>query len=162
MTHEQCGDSRQSAFRFSPRAALAALCTVEREMGEAIAVGGSGVVHSAMRAMTSRDHRGRGPGPSSSAGRSGRVRAYRQLRGRVRRLATPYLYSTYEVPPLFGEPVDQAQVSDDRKVMILGGGPNRIGQGTEFDYCCCQCGVWSGAATRGGDAGAGYEVIMVS
>jgi carbamoyl-phosphate synthase large subunit len=44
---------------------------------------------------------------------------------------TPYYYSTYET----GE--SEAQPSDKRKVMILGGGPNRIGQGIEFDYCCC-------------------------
>ncbi|MFN2472710.1 MAG: carbamoyl-phosphate synthase large subunit [Sphingomicrobium sp.] len=50
--------------------------------------------------------------------------------------STPYLYSTYEAP-LFGEPEDEAAVSDRRKVIILGGGPNRIGQGIEFDYCCC-------------------------
>ncbi len=50
--------------------------------------------------------------------------------------ATPYLYSTYEAP-LFGEAVDEAEVSERRKVIILGGGPNRIGQGIEFDYCCC-------------------------
>ena len=50
--------------------------------------------------------------------------------------ATPYLYSTYEAP-LFGEPEDEAEISDRKKVMILGGGPNRIGQGIEFDYCCC-------------------------
>ena len=43
---------------------------------------------------------------------------------------TPYLYSTYETE-------DEAEPSDRRKVMILGGGPNRIGQGIEFDYCCC-------------------------
>jgi carbamoyl-phosphate synthase large subunit len=43
--------------------------------------------------------------------------------------ATPYYYSTYE-------PENEARVSDRRKVMILGGGPNRIGQGIEFDYCC--------------------------
>ncbi len=42
---------------------------------------------------------------------------------------TPYLYSTYE-------PNDEAQPTNRRKVMILGGGPNRIGQGIEFDYCC--------------------------
>ncbi len=42
---------------------------------------------------------------------------------------TPYYYSTYEME-------DEARVSDRRKVMILGGGPNRIGQGIEFDYCC--------------------------
>lgn len=44
---------------------------------------------------------------------------------------TPYLYSTYEREC-------EAQPSQLRKVMILGGGPNRIGQGIEFDYCCCQ------------------------
>jgi len=43
--------------------------------------------------------------------------------------ATPYYYSTYEME-------DEARVSDKKKVMILGGGPNRIGQGIEFDYCC--------------------------
>ena len=43
--------------------------------------------------------------------------------------ATPYYYSTYESE-------DEARVSDKKKVMILGGGPNRIGQGIEFDYCC--------------------------
>jgi len=48
---------------------------------------------------------------------------------------TPYMYSTYETPS-FGEPEDEAAPSDRRKVVILGGGPNRIGQGIEFDYCC--------------------------
>ena len=43
---------------------------------------------------------------------------------------TPYLYSTYET-------ACEANPTDQRKVMILGGGPNRIGQGIEFDYCCC-------------------------
>jgi carbamoyl-phosphate synthase large subunit len=43
--------------------------------------------------------------------------------------ATPYFYSTYETE-------NEARVSDRKKVMILGGGPNRIGQGIEFDYCC--------------------------
>jgi carbamoyl-phosphate synthase large subunit len=45
------------------------------------------------------------------------------------RAATPYYYSTYEIEC-------EARVSDRKKVMILGGGPNRIGQGIEFDYCC--------------------------
>jgi carbamoyl-phosphate synthase large subunit len=49
---------------------------------------------------------------------------------------TPYMYSTYEAPS-FGEAEDEAMPSDRRKVVILGGGPNRIGQGIEFDYCCC-------------------------
>ncbi|MFH1593228.1 MAG: carbamoyl-phosphate synthase large subunit [Candidatus Omnitrophota bacterium] len=43
---------------------------------------------------------------------------------------TPYYYSTYETE-------DETRVSKKRKIMILGGGPNRIGQGIEFDYCCC-------------------------
>ena len=49
---------------------------------------------------------------------------------------TPYMYSTYE-PPFGVEPDDEAGVSTRKKVIILGGGPNRIGQGIEFDYCCC-------------------------
>ncbi|MEM1396929.1 MAG: carbamoyl-phosphate synthase large subunit, partial [Pseudomonadota bacterium] len=49
---------------------------------------------------------------------------------------TPYMYSCYE--PSFGDTaVNEAKVSDRQKVIILGGGPNRIGQGIEFDYCCC-------------------------
>lgn len=44
--------------------------------------------------------------------------------------ATPYMYSSYD-----GE--CESQPTDKRKVLILGGGPNRIGQGIEFDYCCC-------------------------
>ncbi|WP_421790762.1 carbamoyl-phosphate synthase large subunit [Hyphobacterium sp.] len=50
---------------------------------------------------------------------------------------TPYMYSTYETGAL-GQPADdEAQPSDRKKAIILGGGPNRIGQGIEFDYCCC-------------------------
>jgi carbamoyl-phosphate synthase large subunit len=49
---------------------------------------------------------------------------------------TAYMYSTYEAP-FDGPPRDEAQPSDRKKVIILGGGPNRIGQGIEFDYCCC-------------------------
>ena len=50
---------------------------------------------------------------------------------------TPYMYSTYETPSFGGEVDNEARVSDRKKVVILGGGPNRIGQGIEFDYCCC-------------------------
>ena len=51
---------------------------------------------------------------------------------------TPYLYSTYEAPAGAGAaPENEALPSGRRKAMILGGGPNRIGQGIEFDYCCC-------------------------
>ena len=49
---------------------------------------------------------------------------------------TPYMYSAYE-PPFAGAPQCEAKPSDRKKVIILGGGPNRIGQGIEFDYCCC-------------------------
>ncbi len=50
---------------------------------------------------------------------------------------TPYMYSTYEAGA-FGEAADdESRPSDRRKAIILGGGPNRIGQGIEFDYCCC-------------------------
>ena len=50
---------------------------------------------------------------------------------------TPYMYSTYETGALGQLPEDESQPSGRRKVIILGGGPNRIGQGIEFDYCCC-------------------------
>jgi len=66
---------------------------------------------------------------------------------------TPYMYSTYEAPS-FGEPECESQPSDRKKVVILGGGPNRIGQGIEFDYCCCH------ACFALDDAG--YETIMVN
>jgi carbamoyl-phosphate synthase large subunit len=55
--------------------------------------------------------------------------------------ATPYYYSTYEEPySVDGRPVldDEVRISATPKVIILGGGPNRVGQGIEFDYCCCQ------------------------
>ncbi|MEO0666707.1 MAG: carbamoyl-phosphate synthase large subunit [Pseudomonadota bacterium] len=66
---------------------------------------------------------------------------------------TPYMYSTYETP-VFGEVECEARPSDRNKVVILGGGPNRIGQGIEFDYCCCHACF---ALTD-----AGYETIMVN
>ncbi|WP_226688762.1 carbamoyl-phosphate synthase large subunit [Ruegeria arenilitoris] len=66
---------------------------------------------------------------------------------------TPYMYSTYE-SPMMGEVECEARPSDRKKVVILGGGPNRIGQGIEFDYCCCHACF---ALTE-----AGYETIMVN
>ncbi|GAA4813562.1 carbamoyl-phosphate synthase large subunit [Sphingosinicella ginsenosidimutans] len=66
---------------------------------------------------------------------------------------TPYMYSTYEAPS-FGTPEDESQPSDRRKVVILGGGPNRIGQGIEFDYCC----VHAAYALKD----AGFETVMVN
>ncbi|GGH28237.1 carbamoyl-phosphate synthase large chain [Alsobacter metallidurans] len=66
---------------------------------------------------------------------------------------TAYMYSTY-APPFSGAFADEAQPSDRRKIVILGGGPNRIGQGIEFDYCCCHaCFALSDA---------GFETIMVN
>jgi carbamoyl-phosphate synthase large subunit len=50
---------------------------------------------------------------------------------------TPYMYSTYETGALGQAPECEAAPTDRRKAIILGGGPNRIGQGIEFDYCCC-------------------------
>ncbi|MFK7836264.1 MAG: carbamoyl-phosphate synthase large subunit [Sulfitobacter sp.] len=66
---------------------------------------------------------------------------------------TPYMYSTYEAP-MMGEVECEARPSDRKKVVILGGGPNRIGQGIEFDYCCCHACY---ALTD-----AGFETIMVN
>ncbi|MBO0902617.1 carbamoyl-phosphate synthase large subunit [Jiella sonneratiae] len=66
---------------------------------------------------------------------------------------TPYMYSTYE-RPFAGTLRSEAKVSGRRKVVILGGGPNRIGQGIEFDYCCCH------AAFALKDAG--FEAIMIN
>jgi carbamoyl-phosphate synthase large subunit len=71
---------------------------------------------------------------------------------------TPYMYSTYEAPS-FGEPEDEADPSDRRKIVILGGGPNRIGQGIEFDYCCVHACFALGDEAQGG---AGFETIMVN
>ncbi|WP_303718872.1 carbamoyl-phosphate synthase large subunit [Brevundimonas naejangsanensis] len=51
--------------------------------------------------------------------------------------ATAYMYSTYETGALGQIPACEAEVSDRKKAVILGSGPNRIGQGIEFDYCCC-------------------------
>ena len=66
---------------------------------------------------------------------------------------TPYMYSTYEAPAM-GDVEDEARPTGAKKVVILGGGPNRIGQGIEFDYCCCHACF---ALTE-----AGFETIMVN
>ena len=66
---------------------------------------------------------------------------------------TPYMYSTYEVPAM-GDVECESRPTGAKKVVILGGGPNRIGQGIEFDYCCCHACYALTAA--------GYETIMVN
>ena len=66
---------------------------------------------------------------------------------------TAYMYSTYE-SPFAGHVADESAPSDKNKVIILGGGPNRIGQGIEFDYCCCH------ACFALHDAG--FETIMIN
>ena len=69
------------------------------------------------------------------------------------RAPTPYMYSSFEAP--FGDaPACESNPSNREKVVILGGGPNRIGQGIEFDYCCCHASF----ALRD----AGYETIMIN
>ena len=66
---------------------------------------------------------------------------------------TAYMYSTYAAP-FAGAPVCEAAPSDKNKIVILGGGPNRIGQGIEFDYCCCHAAFALKEAS--------YETIMIN
>ncbi|RMF11594.1 MAG: carbamoyl-phosphate synthase large subunit, partial [Alphaproteobacteria bacterium] len=66
---------------------------------------------------------------------------------------TPYMYSSYETDAM-GETECESQPTERKKIVILGGGPNRIGQGIEFDYCCCH------AAFALSDAD--FETIMVN
>jgi len=129
-----------------------------RDMSEKSARG-SGVVHDALRAMTG--------GVTEAEVRAHRLRlGVRPVFKRIDSCAaefdaaTPYLYSTYEAP-LFGDAEDEAEVSGAKKVMILGGGPNRIGQGIEFDYCCCHAAFALGKGVAG-QVGAGFETIMVN
>jgi len=148
------GMRRLKAMGFSDgRLAQLSLRSVEvdRAMSEKTARG-SGVVHDAMKAMTG--------GVTEAEVRNHRLKlGVRPVFKRIDSCAaefdatTPYLYSTYEAP-LFGEPEDEAEVEAKRKVMILGGGPNRIGQGIEFDYCCCHAAF----ALRE----AGFQTIMVN
>ena len=66
---------------------------------------------------------------------------------------TAYMYSTYEAP-FAGVASCEANPTEREKIVILGGGPNRIGQGIEFDYCCCHASFAL--------SGAGYETIMIN
>ena len=66
---------------------------------------------------------------------------------------TPYMYSTYQRDTI-GSSICESNPSKKKKIIILGGGPNRIGQGIEFDYCCCQASYSLKES--------GYETIMVN
>src|SRR3546814_717248 len=154
LPRDAAGLRRLKAMGFSDkRLAYLALQSANLQPGTRTATArGSGLIHEAVKAMT---------GGVTEA----EVRALRHKLG-VRpvfktidtcaaefRAQTPYLYSTYEAPT-FGEPECEANPSERKKVVILGGGPNRIGQGIEFDYCCCHaCFALEEA---------GYETIMVN
>ncbi|HWI77288.1 MAG TPA: carbamoyl-phosphate synthase large subunit, partial [Sphingomicrobium sp.] len=149
LPSDAAGMRRLKALGFSD-ARLAQLSV--RSTGTAAEPGQSGLVHDVLKHMTG--------GVTEDEVRNHRLQlGVRPVFKRIDSCAaefdaaTPYLYSTYE-GPLFGEPVDEAEISDRRKVIILGGGPNRIGQGIEFDYCCCH------AAFALRDAG--LETVMVN
>nr|MBP6556366.1 carbamoyl-phosphate synthase large subunit [Novosphingobium sp.] len=138
LPNDAAGLRRLKAMGFSDKR-LAILAVrgvgVAGGLGETLAARRSGLLHDALRAM-------------AGATTEDEVRELRHRLGvhpvfkRIDSCAaefeaiTPYLYSTYEAP-LFGEPECEAAPSDRQKIVILGGGPNRIGQGIEFDYCCC-------------------------
>ncbi|WP_298669970.1 carbamoyl-phosphate synthase large subunit [uncultured Sphingomonas sp.] len=150
---EAAGMRRLKAMGFSDKrlAWLALQSANLRGMERGIARG-SGLIHEAVVAMTG--------GVTEDEVRALRHRlGVRPVFKRIDTCAaefdarTPYMYSTYEAPS-FGEPENEAQPSERRKIVILGGGPNRIGQGIEFDYCCCH------ACFALADAG--FETIMVN
>ncbi|MDG2513267.1 carbamoyl-phosphate synthase large subunit [Sphingobium yanoikuyae] len=147
------GMRRLKAMGFSDkRLAWLALKSANLRGNERGVARGSGLIHDAVVAMTG--------GVTEDEVRSLRHKlGVRPVFKRIDTCAaefeakTPYMYSTYEAP-IFGEPENEAQPSDRKKVVILGGGPNRIGQGIEFDYCCVHaCFALSEA---------GYETIMVN
>ncbi|RYM11766.1 carbamoyl-phosphate synthase large subunit [Sphingobium cupriresistens] len=113
---------------------------------------GSGLIHEAVKAMTG--------GVTEDEVRKLRHKlGVRPVFKRIDTCAaefeakTPYMYSTYEAP-MFGEAENESAPTDREKVVILGGGPNRIGQGIEFDYCCVHaCFALSEV---------GYETIMIN
>jgi carbamoyl-phosphate synthase large subunit len=151
---EARGMRRLKAMGFSDRrlAELALLSANIRGGAHKVRARGRGLLHDAVKAMI-------------GATTEDEVRELRHRLGvrpvfkRIDTVAaefeakTPYMYSTYEAPS-FGEPEDESAPSERRKVVILGGGPNRIGQGIEFDYCCCHaCYALEEA---------GFETIMIN
>src|SRR5207302_6051162 len=82
---------------------------------------------------------GQSPGEVTTRRRALGVRpAFKRIDTCAAEFASPtaYMYGTYEAP-FDGRAADEAAPSARKKIVILGGGPNRIGQGIEFDYCCC-------------------------
>ncbi|MGL4304463.1 MAG: carbamoyl-phosphate synthase large subunit, partial [Sphingomonas sp.] len=151
---EAAGMRRLKAMGFSDKR-LAYLALKSANLREGMDRGvarGSGLVHDAVVAMTG--------GVTEQEVRALRHRlGVRPVFKRIDTCAaefnakTPYMYSTYEAPS-FGEPECESQPTNRKKVVILGGGPNRIGQGIEFDYCCCH------ACFALADVG--FETIMVN
>ncbi|WP_347091085.1 carbamoyl-phosphate synthase large subunit [Sphingomonas parapaucimobilis] len=153
LPQDAAGMRRLKAMGFSDKrlAYLALQSANLRGMDRGIARG-SGLIHEVVKMMTG--------GVTEAEVREHRLKlGVRPVFKRIDTCAaefdakTPYMYSTYEAPT-FGEPEDEAVPSDRKKIVILGGGPNRIGQGIEFDYCCCH------ACFALADAG--YETIMVN
>ena len=150
---ETQGMRRLKAMGFSDRrlAWLALQSANLRGLSRGVARG-SGLIHEAVVAMTG--------GVTEEEVRALRHRlGVRPVFKRIDTCAaefdarTPYMYSTYEASS-FGAPDDEAMPSGRRKIVILGGGPNRIGQGIEFDYCCCHACFAL--------AEAGFETIMIN
>ena len=150
---EAAGLRRLKSMGFSDkRLAWLALQSVHLRGMERGIARGSGLIHEAVVAMTG--------GVTEEEVRALRYRlGVRPVFKRIDTCAaefearTPYMYSTYEAPS-FGEPECESMPTGARKIVILGGGPNRIGQGIEFDYCCCH------ACFALHDAG--FETIMVN
>ena len=154
LPQDAAGMRRLKAMGFSDkRLAYLALKSANVRGGmDRMLARGSGLIHDAIVAMTG--------GVNEDEVRALRHRlGVRPVFKRIDTCAaefdakTPYMYSTYEAPS-FGAPEDESMPSDRRKIVILGGGPNRIGQGIEFDYCCCHACFAL--------AEAGYETIMVN
>jgi carbamoyl-phosphate synthase large subunit len=154
LPQDSAGMRRLKGMGFSDkRLAFLALKSAGLRQGmERSIARGSGLVHDAVVAMTG--------GVTEAEVRALRHRLnVRPVFKRIDTCAaefaakTPYMYSTYEGPS-FGEPECESQPTERKKIVILGGGPNRIGQGIEFDYCCCH------ACFALADAG--YETIMIN
>src|SRR3569623_601077 len=154
LPQDAAGMRRLKAMGFSDkRLAYLALKSANLREGTSHGIArGSGLIHEVVSAMTG--------GVTEDEVRSLRHKlGVRPVFKRIDTCAaefdakTPYMYSTYEAPS-FGEPENESMPSERRKIVILGGGPNRIGQGIEFDYCCCH------ACFALADAG--VETIMIN